>query len=189
MEMYKLNITRFTPLAVGCALFLGAAQSAMAQSTASANANGGAQIVTAITISKNQDLLFGQIVSDPTGGTVTVTPAGVRTASENTLLGQSGSVHATVQAASFAITGMPGYLYTVTLPTIDITNPVTITSGAGGTGLTMTLDTFTSATLSGTTTLSSGGTDTLTVGANLNVGANQLTGYYTGSFSVTVAYQ
>jgi len=83
--MYKLNITRFTPLAVGCALFLGAAQSAMAQSTASANANGGAQIVTAITISKNQDLLFGQIVSDPTGGTVTVTPAGVRTASENTL--------------------------------------------------------------------------------------------------------
>jgi hypothetical protein len=53
-------------------------------------------------------------------------------------------------------------------------------------GTTMTVDNFTS-NPSGTGTLA-GGTQTLSVGARLNVGAGQVAGDYTGEFSVTVAY-
>ncbi|MDR3692572.1 MAG: DUF4402 domain-containing protein [Fimbriimonas sp.] len=187
MKQFKFN--RFAPLALGTVLLLGAVQSANAQASSSATANGSAQIVAAIAITANDNLMFGQIVADTSGGTVTVTPAGVRTFPGHTLItNQSGLANSAVGAASFSITGMPGYAYSITLPTLDTTSPVTITSGSGEGAPSMTLDTFKSATLSGTATLSESGTDTLTVGANLNVGPSQVAGFYTGSFSVTVNY-
>ena len=53
----------------------------------------------------------------------------------------------------------------------------------------MVVNAFTSSTLSGTATLT-GGTDVLTVGATLNVGAAQPAGTYTSAtgFTVTVNY-
>ncbi|HBC79095.1 MAG TPA: hypothetical protein DCZ51_10735, partial [Bacteroidales bacterium] len=61
----------------------------------------------------------------------------------------------------------------------------TITSGAN----TMTVDTWTSSP-SGTGTLSAGGSQALTVGATLNVGASQPAGTYVSGtpFTVTVNY-
>lgn len=147
-----------------------------AQSTANATAT--ATILTSIGITKTVDLNFGNIaVQVSSGGTVILTPAGVRSATGGvTLPANTG----TVTAASFSVTGEGSYTYSITLPS----SPYTISNGANE----MTLTSFTSSP-SGTGTLS-GGSQTLTVGATLNVAANQAVGVYTAEtgFSVTVNY-
>lgn len=185
--MYNTNkIGRLLPVAIYSALFLGVAQFASAQSTASTSAYGRAMIVSAIGISKNHDLLFGQIVSDAVGGTVSVAVDGTRTSSGPTLLDQTGSAYSTFHQASFAITGQPGYIYTITVPS----SAVTITSGTGSSAPTMTIDTFVTNGTSGVRTLDGTlGTDTLAVGGTLHIAASQTAGSYSGSFNVTVAYQ
>ena len=84
--------------------------------------------------------------------------------------------------ASFDVTGNDGYTYTITLPSTDYT--ITRVSGTE----TMTINTFTSDP-SGTGTLT-GGTETVNVGATLNVNAGQVGGTYTNAtgFDVTVNY-
>lgn len=160
----------------------------MAQNTATGTATASATILTPITIVKVTDLNFGNIASG-TAGTVVMTAAGVRTATGPVL----PAVPGTVTAASFTISGEATKTYTVTLPT-------TI-SLAGPSSSTMTVTTFTS---NPTTTVGAGvlggtaaaagaiasGSQTLTVGGTLNVGANQAAGFYTiaGGLSVTVAY-
>jgi hypothetical protein len=162
------------------------AQFASAQTSANVNAYGRANIVSAITITKNHDLLFGQVVSDINAGTVVVGTDGTRTSTGGlTLLAQSGVSYSTVHQASFAITGSAGYIYTIGLPT----TAVTLTSGTGEAAPTMTVDTFLSSP-SGTGTLDTTlGTSTLNVGGTLHVAAGQAAGAYSGSFTVTVAYQ
>jgi len=107
-------------------------------------------------------------------GTVVMTPAGARSATGGTTLGNAGGA----AAAAFNVTGQGNATYSITLPA-----STTVTSGANS----MTVDTFTS-NPSGTGTLSAGGSQALTVGATLHVGASQATGTYTGTFSVTVTY-
>jgi spore coat protein U-like protein len=145
-----------------------------AQNTASASANATARIITPISISKTADLNFGDVVPSGVAGTVTVTSAGVRSSAGGASLGNGTGV----TAAAFTVSGQASATYAITLPA-----STTITSGANS----MTVDTFTS-NPSGTGALSAGGTQPLAVGANLNVGINQAPGTYTGTFSVTVAY-
>lgn len=163
--------------------------SVMAQSTATGTATASATILTPITIVKVTDLNFGNIASG-TAGTVVITAAGARTAIGPVL----PNVPGTVTAASFTISGEATKTYTVTLPA----SAITLT---GPSSATMTVDTFTS---SPTTTAGAGvlggtaaaagaiasGSQTLTVGARLNVGENQAAGFYTvaNGLSVTVAY-
>lgn len=137
-----------------------------------------ATIITPITITKVQDMNFGNVVSTTAGGTVILSPSGVRTESGVQLPVSSG----TVSAASFTVTGQDGYAYAVTLPT----TAYTIATGTGSANELMTLTTFTSNT-TGTLT---GGTQTLSVGATLNVVANQNAGTYIGAapFNVSVNY-
>ncbi|SFW76519.1 DUF4402 domain-containing protein [Chitinophaga sancti] len=146
-----------------------------AQETAQATAT--ATIVTPISITKDVDMNFGNVaVRSTAGGTVVLTPAGVRTSTGGVTLPTDAG---TVAAASFTVTGVDGYSYSITLPT----SAVTLTSGAN----TMTATTFTSDP-SGTGTLT-GGTQTLNVGATLNVAAAQPAGtYVSGAFDVTVNY-
>lgn len=139
-----------------------------------ATADATATIVAAISIDNTEDLNFGEVVTSSGSGTVTVSPAGVRTASGVTL----GS-DAAVSAASFSVTGGAGYTYDITLPSSSVT--------LSDNGNTMSVDNFISDP-SGSGTLSSGGTQTLNVGATLTVGENQAPGSYSGSFVVTVAY-
>ena len=87
----------------------------------------------------------------------------------------------TTAAAAFNVGGSKNATYAITLPAAAV-------SLAGSNGGTLNVDTFTSATGSGTATLSGTGTDTLTVGAKLTVPGNATEGDYTGTFSVTVAY-
>ncbi len=156
------------------AIAIVSANSSFAQASATASAS--ATIVTPITIVKNTDMNFGNVaVSATIPGTVVLAPAGTRTTGGGggvTLPATTG----TVAAAQFTVSGTANYTYAITLPTTK-----TITSGAN----TMTVDNFTS-TPSGTGTLSGAGSQTLTVGATLNVAAAQAAGTYTNASGVPV---
>jgi len=147
-----------------------------AQATATATAT--ATIITPITITKNADMNFGNVaVQATTGGTVVMTPAGLRSATSGVTLPASGG---TVSAASFTVNGQAGYTYSITLP-----HSVTLTDAASNP---MLVDNFSSTpTPVGSLT---GGTQTLLVGATLNVALNQAPGVYTSvtPFTVIVNY-
>lgn len=122
-----------------------------------------------------QGLVFGKFVAG-SGGTVTVSAAGVRSASAGVVLVPSGAG----TAAQFSVTGDPSRTYALSLPA---NGAVLLTSGANS----MALSNVTSSpALSGQ--LSVGGTQTLSVGATLSVGSNQATGSYSGVIDVTVNY-
>ena len=157
------------------AIVLGASSTssfAQASATAAASAN----IITPITIVKTVDMNFGNVdVSATTAGTAVLAPAGTRTtggAGGVTLPATTG----TVAAASFTVSGQASYTYAITLP-----STCTITSS----GHTMTVNAFTSYP-SSIGTLSGTGSQTLTVGATLNVAAGQASGAYTNATGVPV---
>lgn len=157
-----------------CLLGLLFAPSAFAQATATANAS--ATIVTPISISKNTDMNFGNIATNGTVGTVVLSPASARTFTGGVTL---PAATGTVTAASFTVEGSGSYTYAITLP-----SSVIITSGSDQ----MTVNNFTS-TPATTGTLSSG-SQTITIGATLNLIASQAEGAYTSAtpFAVTVNY-
>ncbi len=152
---------------------------------ADGTANATAKIIGSLTITKDGttstfgDLAFGSIVPNATGGTVVINPfAGVRTPSGVQV------ISSTYGPAAFTLSGESNATYAVTLP-----SSTTITK-TGGTE-TMTVDTFTS-TLSGAglvvtgTLVGTGGS--FKVGGKLHVAADQTPGSYTGTFTVTAAY-
>ncbi|MBB5638637.1 hypothetical protein HDF26_004853 [Pedobacter cryoconitis] len=149
--------------------------SSFAQATATANAS--ATIITPISITNTVDMNFGNVAVNASAGTVVLTPAGTRTSTGGVTLPATAG---TVTAASFTVNGQGAYTYAITLPSTALT----IASGANN----MTVSAFTS-TPSATGTLTAG-TQTLNVGATLNVGGSQVAGTYTSAtpFSVTVNY-
>ena len=145
----------------------------------SATATASATIVAPIAITKTVDMNFGNVAVAAVAGTVTLDPAGTRTAGGGVTL---PATTGTVAAAEFDVTGAVNFTYAITLPAAA----VTIDDGAANT---MTVTAFTS-TPSGTGDLGAGGAQTITVGATLNVGANQVPGTYLSAtpFTVTVNY-
>lgn len=163
------------PLAIVIAI-LGLGTSASAQTTASATAT--ATIVTPISITKQVDMNFGNVaVQTATGGTVVLATDNSRTKTGGVTLPVNSG---TVTAAVFKVDGEGSYTYSITLPS----SPLTITNGANN----MTVSDFVS-NPSGTGQLTAG-TQTLNVGATLNVSAAQTAGVYVSStpFDVTVNY-
>ena len=157
---------------------------AMAQSTATASAT----ILRPITITKTSDMNFGNVVPSSAAGTVVLSPTNSRTPDGGVTImtTQTG----TVAAASFTVEGEAAATYTLLLPAADVTlaspssavmQVTNFTSDVGtgaGEGL-----------LSGTaSTPGTAGTQLIHVGGKLKVGTNQVPGLYTGSVSVTVAY-
>lgn len=160
----------------GAIVFLAFSSKTYAQETATATAT--ATIVTPISITKTVDINFGNVaVQSTNGGTVVLSTAGARTTTGGVTL---PAVTGTVTAASFTINGEGSYTYAITLPS-------TAHSISDGTH-TMTVTSFVS-NPSGTGALTAG-TQTLKVGATLNVSAAQAAGVYTSStpFDVTVNY-
>lgn len=173
--MKKTTLIALTALAAIALLV--PAGSAMAQSSASANANATATIITPITLVNNADLRFGEVVASTAVGTVVISSAGAKSTTGG-VTALSGLPHG---AAQFSVGGGANRTFSITIPTTDVTiTKITSTE-------TMTVNAFTSD-LGTSSTLSAGGAATLNVGGTLNVGASQVTGSYTGSFSVTVAY-
>lgn len=132
--------------------------------------------VLAISISNLQALAFGKFAAG-SGGTVTVSPSGARTATGGVILLSSGSG----SAASFRVSGDPGLTYYIVLPANGVV------ALGNGTGQTMPVSDFTSSpAAAGQLDLS--GVQTVSIGATLNVSAGQAAGNYSGSFDVTVDY-
>jgi hypothetical protein len=144
-----------------------------AQTTGTASA----LLITPIALAKNANMNFGNLaVSSVTSGTVILAPAGTRSvggAGGATLPATIG----TVTAADFTVSGQGGYTYAITLP-----SSATISDGSGHS---MIINSFASSP-SSTGILSTGGTQSLTVGATLNVSASQVPGAYSNSTAVPV---
>ena len=154
---------------------------AVAQSTATDFAVTNATVIAPITITKTIDMSFGNLVSTVAGGDVNLPTSGARTGDVDILL---GSDNGTVTAASFDITGEASYSYGITLPTsLDVTDVASSTTMAVGTFVSLPAAT-------GSGTLSTGGTQTLLVGATITLGAGQAAGDYTNTTDmiVTVMY-
>ena len=156
-------------------VLVAAANTSFAQASATASAS--ATIITPISIVKTVDMNFGNVaVSATIAGTTVLAPAGTRTtggAGGVTLPATTG----TVAAAQFTVSGQGSYTYAITLPSSCV-----ITDAGSHT---MTVDGFTSNPAT-TGLLSSGGSQTLTVGATLNVAAAQASGVYTNATGVPV---
>ena len=141
---------------------------------ASTTGNAQATIVTPIAIAETQGMNFGSIGPDTAASTVVLDTAGGVTSGTAQLVPGSGAA-----AGIFAVTGEATYTYAITLPA-----SATLTSGAN----TMTVDTWSTTTGSGTATLDGTGNDTVNVGATLHVGGGQAAGTYTGTYTITVDY-
>ena len=147
-----------------------------AQATATATAT----IVTPIAISKTTDMSFGNLYASGSLGTAVIDPSG-------TLSVTGGVTQATptgtVTAATFNVTGMANWTYSITLPAAANV----ISSGANN----MDVDTWISSpTVGAGGQLDGTGAQTLSVGATLRVAAGQAAGTYVSgaAFTVTVNY-
>lgn len=132
--------------------------------------------VAAISISNLQPLAFGKFAVG-SGGTVTVSPNGIRTATGGVVLLSSDSGG----AASFRVSGDPGLSYDIVLP------PDGAVVLASGGGQSMPVGAFTSSPAD-FGQLEPSGVQTVAVGATLTVATGQAAGGYSGSFNVTVDY-
>ncbi len=162
-----------------------AAPAAFAQSpTASASAS--ARIYVPISVSNSTALNFGDIFADSTGGAVTLNPADNTRTTAGPALATTGAFN----AAKFTVTGKRNATYAITLPadgTVSLAGPGTaalpvsaFTASVAGAPAT--------STATGLLPNTAGATQDFTVGGTLTLAANQTDGDYTGTFSVTVAY-
>jgi Domain of unknown function (DUF4402) len=137
-------------------------------------------IVEPFTIVKLQDLEFGSVLPSAAAGTVTINPNTLARTTAGGVTAAPGGHN----PAEFITRGSPGRRVLVRLPT------GTVTLARIGGGATMTVSNFTRNGAPPTSTpLDAAGYLTFRVGGRLNVGANQLPGRYTGSFTVEVQYQ
>jgi len=133
------------------------------------NANAAARIIAPITLTAGNTLHFGTAYN--TGGTVIISTAGVR--SGTCAVSAAAPAHS---AGTFTVAGETGLTYTTTVPVAA----VTITNGTDN----MNITAFNH---NATGTIVAGG-ETFSVGATLTVPAAVSSGAYTGTYSVTVAY-
>lgn len=164
---------------MACALVTlsGTAFAAPSSSTMSGSAQ--AVILTPLTIAPIDALSFGQLTRPTTAGTVVMAPSGTITTTGGVLTSTAIAQTARRGPGTFAVVGEAGRAFSVSLPTTVI-----LRQGARN----MRLSTFSSNWTSGTV-FSPARTFALSVGATLNVGANQTVGTYTGTYAVTVTYQ
>jgi len=168
-------------IAIFAGLFLMtiAIENANAQASATTSAQTSAYIVTPIAITKNVDLVFGNIVPTATPGTVVITTEGDRSFTGGALSFANSNGNPT--AAQFTVSGETNATYSITL-----TNTSFVVKN--GNDVEMTVNNIvTTPTPAG---LLTGGTQLIKVGATLNVDANQAPGMYSSAnaLEITVAY-
>jgi hypothetical protein len=142
-------------------------------------------IITPLSLVKVSDLDFGQVFRKSTAGTVTISPAEIRSQTGGLLFGT-----APISAASFAGLGRRNQFVDISLSasSIFVTGPGTrmrVRNFVIGSTPTATLSTVP---LRFRIT-STNGAFLFPLGATLDVGANQVPGVYTGSYRITVQYQ
>lgn len=132
-------------------------------------------IVSTISITTQNGLLFGDISSSAAAGSLSINASGTRT----TTGGVTINTAIAGSPAAFDVQGDAGASYSITLPVSVLLSD----SGSNN----MLVDNFTS-TPTPAGVLNAGGQQSLFVGATLNVGSNQPFGSYAGLMSVTVDY-
>jgi hypothetical protein len=147
------------------------------ESETSASAITTAEIVSPLVIAKTDDLNFGTLLSPTAAATLIVQPDGDLAGDTNlrVVSGQSA------KPASFAIAGDIGAVVYITLPAADYN----VSNGSE----TMTITNIVSDP-SAQLTLGPGGSGEITVGATLEIDANQEAGTYTNAsdLEVTISY-
>ncbi len=137
-----------------------------------------ATVKKSLSIGKVSDLRFGSMFK-PSSGSYVATISGVTGALSASPTSAAGNLLTSATgAATYTIAGEPN-------ATFSLSYPSTMTMTAGGSSLTATLS---SATTTGTKTMPVTGTMPLVIGGSITVGSAQAYGAYSGSFSVTVAY-
>ena len=139
-------------------------------------------IVDGLQIAKAAALDFGSIKANG-GGECIMGLDGTRTVTSGDILLLGYSTGA---AGTFAVSGTSGATYTITLPTTDVTLENSAKDAS------MTVNTFTAESKSTSSAtdgkIDSEGKDMITVGAKLTVLPSQKADTYTGTYTVTVAY-
>ena len=151
-------------------LGLGATTAQAATDTAQAEA----RILSPVAVTKVLDLNFGTIVPGATADVVTLDFASAVTCGSLTCVG-------TPQTAEFTVEGTAGEQVTV-----DAIGTITLTRSGGGAS--MTADLAPNVPYGATAWALPAASNTVLVGGDLNVGANQQAGVYIGSFDLTVNY-
>lgn len=138
-------------------------------------------IMPTLSLTEDQSLKFGQVIPGSSDGEVTLSTGNARTATGDIVLYGS-----TNQNAVYTVAGIPGDTYAISLPATDVTVSLgevnlvissfkALVSSVGAEAVTGTLDATT-------------GRDNFTVGAVLELPAGTGSGHYSGTFSVSVAY-
>lgn len=141
-----------------------------AANAATANASALAKILSQVTVTQVADLEFGTIVSGTSASTVVISPFGLR------VCGVGLACSGTAGAAAFSVSGTAGRIVTVSVPA-----SITLSNGT---------DTMNANLLASAPGLLLGvGGASFTVGGTLAVGANQVEGDYSATFTATVDYQ
>ncbi|KUR71579.1 hypothetical protein AQZ52_08125 [Novosphingobium fuchskuhlense] len=138
-----------------------------------------AVVIKPLAIVAVDSLSFGDLTRPTAAGTVVLDPSGAITTTGGVLTSTAIAQSGPRRAGTFTVNGDPGRQFIIDLPTVAI-----LRQGSRN----MRLSAFRSNWTAGTA-FSPTGIFALTVGATLNVGANQTTGTYTGTYAVTVTYQ
>lgn len=150
-------------------LFLGIIGSLAGFSTAhaanSASATAKISIISALNLTNNTDLDFGDFIQGETG--VKSVTAG------------------DPESANFSVSGAPNTAYNIVLPS----SAVTMTNGTGGPNKEIDVAGFSSDKVGNSSTLDGSGSDSFNVGGETaSLTGSEEVGDYAGSFTVTVAY-
>jgi hypothetical protein len=169
--------------ALGATLAIGMGGQACAQNASQQTTSSSTTIFQPISLVKNTDLSFGTVVRPSTGsGTVAVAAAtGTRTLTGAGALLATGP-NAVASRATYTVTGEGGQTYAITVPA-----SFNMTRATGGQTILVTLaSTATTGILSGT--LGTPGTGTFGVGGSIPLADTTVSGAYSGTFNVVVAY-
>lgn len=164
------------------ALGIASANPAFAQATASANATGSTTIIQPVTVAKTSDLVFGRVVRPTTGSdTISITNASDTVTAAGGTAVPIATSGVTTSRAKFTVAGEGGQ-------TVSVTVPATFSMTGSGNAIVVTLsgDKTGSQALGGT--LGTSSSIVVNVGGSFPLASTQATGAYSGSFTVSAAY-
>jgi hypothetical protein len=173
----KMKIRNGSIAALAALAFTSIAGHALAAGTISTTAPASVTVLSPVTITKTQDLVFGSVVR-PNVGTTTTTLDTSDGISQTQAGGGNGSIVAsTTSSAKFNVVGPAAQVYT-TGQTLTFTQ-------AGLTGVTASLPAATTGTLG---TLPASGTQELRYGGSFTMSSATTAQAYTGTLTVTINY-
>jgi len=154
----------------------------------SSSVTGRAKIIQPISITSSSELNFGTIASATTATTVTLTSGNTRSKTGGGTLITEGLLNIATTVPSFTVNGEKGAAYTITLPTtVQLKGTASASNTMDVTDFVTSLNADPDLDNNGTLDASTG-SQPFTIGATLTVKANQVSDIYTGTFTVTTAY-